>query len=69
MKNRGSIVFLSFVVAYIVSRITFAATGFDYDLFSEPFDLGKLLVDFGVWGALYALSYSVLARVLGRESS
>ena len=69
MKNRGWIVFLSFVIAYVASRIIFAYAGFTYSLFSEPFDLAKLVVDFGVWGVLYALSYWALARVLGRKAT
>ncbi|MBE0564508.1 MAG: hypothetical protein IH621_01005 [Krumholzibacteria bacterium] len=69
MKTRGWIAFLSFVVAYIASRIGFAAAGFAYNVFSDPFDLGKLVVDFGVWIVLYALSHAVLVRVFGAESS
>jgi hypothetical protein len=65
MKNRGWIAFLSFVIAYVASHIIFAAAGFTYNIFSDPFNLGKLVIDFGVWGVLYALSYFVLARVLG----
>ena len=67
MKGRRWIAFSSVVIAYVVSRIAYAVTDFDYDVFSDPFDLGKLVVDVGVWVALYALGYSGLARIVGRE--
>ena len=69
MKNRRWIAFLSLVVAYIASRVIFAAAGFTYNIFSDPFDLGKLVVDFGAWVVLYALSYLVFARVFGRKTA
>ena len=69
MKNRGWNAFLSFAIAYVASRIIFAAAGFTYNMFSDPFNLGKLIIDFGVWGVLYTLSYFVLARVLGRRTA
>ena len=69
MKNRGWVAFSAIVIAYVVSRILFAAAGFSYDIFSEPFDLGRLVVDLGVWGVLYVLSYWALARVLGRKTA
>lgn len=69
MKYRGWISFLSLVIAYIGSRVIFAAAGFTYDIFSDPFAPGKLVVDFGVFAVLYALGYLALARVLGRRKA
>ena len=45
--------FVSFLVAYIVSRLIFSAFDFQYSLFSEPFDIGKLVIDVGVFGVLF----------------
>ena len=69
VENRGSIAFLSVVIAYVASRIVFAAAGFNYNIFSDPFDLGKLVVDVGVWVVLYALIYSLVSRALGRRTA
>lgn len=54
---------LAFTVAYLGSRAIFAATGFRYQLFGEPFDAGKLLVDFGTWAALFLAAMWVLRRL------
>lgn len=54
---------LAFTVAYVGSRAIFAATGFRYRLFGEPFDLGKLLIDFGTWAALFLAAMWVLRRL------
>jgi len=69
MKNRGWIAFLSWVVAYVVSRIIFALFDFSYNVFTEPFNIIKFVIDFGVWAAIYAISYFVLARVLGSKQT
>ena len=54
---------LALVIAFVVSRALFAAVGFDYDLFSDRFDLRKLAIDFGVWAIVCAATLLVLDRV------
>ncbi|MCK9995430.1 MAG: hypothetical protein KAH56_04015 [Candidatus Krumholzibacteria bacterium] len=44
---------LAVIVAYIGSRAIFAAFDFNYAVFSEPFNVGKLIIDFGVFMALF----------------
>lgn len=44
---------LSAIVAYIGSRALFAAFDFNYDVFSDPFNVGKLIIDIGVFLALF----------------
>ena len=67
--KRSLIAFLAFVIAYVASRVIFAAIGFTYNIFSEPFSVSKLILDFGVWGAVYILSYFVLSRALRSKKS
>lgn len=69
MKNRGWIAFSSVVITYIASRVMFAALDFSYNFMSDPFDLGKLIVDAGAWGVLYVLSYLALTRMLGHKTA
>lgn len=35
------------LVAYLGSRAIFSAFDFEYDLFRDPFDVGKLIIDLG----------------------
>lgn len=44
---------LSAIIAYIGSRAVFAAFDFSYDVFREPLNVGDLLIDFGVFVALF----------------
>jgi hypothetical protein len=55
--------FLAFLIAYFGSRAVFAAFDFRYAVFHEPFDLGKLAVDFGAFAILFGGSYWLLGRV------
>jgi hypothetical protein len=58
---------LAFCVAFVASRTFFAAVNFHYDVFSEPFNAGKLAIDFGVWAMIYMVIFRVLSR--GAKSS
>jgi hypothetical protein len=47
----------AFIIAYIGSRAIFAAFDFQYAVFSEPLNVGKLIIDFGVFAVLLGESY------------
>jgi len=51
---------LSAIVAYIGSRAIFAASDFHYGVFSDPFNVGKLIIDLGVFLALFYGCYWLL---------
>ena len=51
---------LSAIVAYLGSRAIFAAFGFSYDVFGEPFNVAKLIIDVGVFLALFYGCYWLL---------
>lgn len=55
-------VFVAILIAFIASRLIFAAVGFRYVPLRDPFDAGKLAIDFVTWGALYAVSLWLLTR-------
>lgn len=44
---------LSAIVAYIGSRALFAAFDFNYGVFGDPFNVGKLIIDVGAFLALF----------------
>ncbi len=69
MRNRNSIAVVALVIASFASRALFAAVGFSYNLFSDPFDPVKLIIDFGTLLALFALSLFVLVRALGSKNA
>ena len=51
---------LAVLVAYLGSRAIFAAFDFKYAVFSEPFNVGKLIIDFGVFAILLGGCYWLL---------
>jgi len=58
---------LSFIVAYFGSRAILSAFGFHYSLFRDPFDLGKLVIDLGVWLAVAVPAKWVFDRLFARR--
>jgi hypothetical protein len=52
----------AFIIAYIGSRAIFAAFDFQYAVFSEPLNVGKLIIDFGVFAVLLGGSYWLLGK-------
>jgi hypothetical protein len=54
---------LSVLIAYVGSRLVFAAFGFKYNLFFDAFDAGKLGVDLGVFVGFYLIGYWLLGRL------
>jgi hypothetical protein len=59
---------LAIVIAYIGSRAIFAAFEFNYAVFGEPFNFGKLIIDFGVFAIVFGGCYWLLGCV-GRWKS
>ena len=41
------------IFALLFTRLVFHAIGFHYNPFREPFELGLLLIDIGMWVAWY----------------
>ena len=62
-------VFVAFLIAYFGARAIFAAFGFQYRVFHDAFDIGKLIIDFGVYAVLFAGSYWLIGRVKPRKQS
>lgn len=58
---------LAFIIAFILSRALFAAVGFQYRVFRDPFNPVKLAIDLGVWIALYLAALWGLNRVFDRR--
>jgi hypothetical protein len=56
---------LAVAIAYVVSRVIFAAWGFHYNVFREPLSWGKLAIDFGVWVLIYGSTVWMLQRFEG----
>ncbi len=51
---------LAALVAYIGSRAIFAAFDFNYAVLSDPFNVGKLIIDIGVFVVLFEGCYWLL---------
>ena len=54
--------FISAIVAYVGSRVLFALFGFHYNLFGEPFNAGKLVLDIGVFVGIFFGAYWLMGR-------
>ena len=46
--------FFAVVLAYAASKVVFAMLGFSYSPIGDSFSAGNLVIDFGVFVALYA---------------
>lgn len=68
--NRSPIPYRNFIIAAVITAILtnviFAAVGFRYRWFSDPFDFGKLAIDLGTWIVIYTLSFWAVSRVSAR---
>jgi hypothetical protein len=51
---------LSAVIAYVGSRLLFGVFDFHYRLIGDPFDVGKLVIDLGVFVGFYLIGYWLL---------
>lgn len=60
-KNKPSMaqLFVAFLIAFFGSKAIFHFMDFNYSLFKDPFDLGKLLIDIGVFFGLFFISMMV----------
>lgn len=56
--------FLSVIIAYVGSRVLFALTDFHYDLWRDPFDVVKLLIDIAVFGGIYVVAYLLFGKLM-----
>ena len=54
--------FISVIFAYVGTRVLFALFGFHYNLFGEPFNAGKLVLDLGVFAGLFFGAYRLMGR-------
>lgn len=63
MKNKDRrIGIITFVVSYILVHGIFKLFNFKYDIFSEPFNILKFIIDFGSWMIIWVLVYSILEK-------
>tara|TARA_R110002050_G_scaffold111480_7_gene225106 strand:- start:51 stop:302 length:252 start_codon:yes stop_codon:yes gene_type:complete len=51
--------FIPFLTAFLGSKVIFYVFSFEYSVFSDPFDIQKLLIDIGVFGVLYYIGIIV----------
>jgi len=52
---------IPFLIAYLGSKGVFYYFSFEYSLFSDAFDIQKLLIDLGVFGILFYIG-TILAK-------
>lgn len=64
MKNKDRrIGIITFVVSYILVHIIFKLFNFTYNMFSEPFNILKFIIDFGSWMIIWLLVYYILQKM------
>lgn len=57
------------LTTYAVSKLVLLSMGFRYVLFRDSFDLGKFLVDIGVWAAVYFTTMVLVSRWNARRAA
>jgi len=57
-------IIIPFIVAYAGSKLIFHFVGFQYDVFSDPINPYKLLIDFGVFVSIFAITSWAATRIL-----
>lgn len=55
---------ISAIIAYIGTRFVFSIFGFEYDIFSDPFNLWKFAIDIGGFAAIFFAAYFLLGMIL-----
>ncbi len=63
LKMKGRAI-LAFIISYLISRIIFYLTDFQYMPFTEEFKPLKLLIDLGAWTIIYTFSYWMLEKLI-----
>jgi hypothetical protein len=51
------------IIAAVLTNVIFAAVGFRYRWFRDPFDVVKLAIDLATWIVVYTLSLWAVNRV------
>lgn len=70
LKSSDKRAILAAIIAYFAAQVVTNWLRLDrYDLFGPRFDLYKLLIDLGVWIALYAASFGLLTSLSGSRRS
>jgi hypothetical protein len=60
---------IPFLIAFIGSKLIFSYFGFNYNTFSDPFDITKVVIDIGVFSALYILGSIVFNKIKKSKES
>jgi hypothetical protein len=58
-----------FLVAYVGSKLIFHFVGFELNVLSNPTNLYKLLVDFGVFIGIFAVTYWAMSKIFSNDKS
>lgn len=62
-KEHWSRFVVPFIAAYVGSKLIFNYVGFEYNIFSDPINLYKLFIDFGVFIGIFAVTYWAMNRI------
>ncbi|WP_041720385.1 hypothetical protein [Alkaliphilus metalliredigens] len=59
MKNK-TILILTIIITYVITRIIYFKLGFDYNVYTESFAIGKFLVDVGIYTVVFMGAYQCI---------
>lgn len=59
---------IPFLIAYLGSKVIFYFFSFEYSLFSEAFDIQKLLIDLGVFVGLFYIGTILTTSFIIRKN-
>lgn len=58
--------FISFIFSFIGSKLLFKYFDFHYDIFSEPFEPFKFIIDTGVFVVIFISTQILYEKILGK---
>jgi len=62
--NKSGLAFLQFAVSFIVYKLVMSFFNFNYNLFSDKFNIVKLFIDLGCWLIVYLIVYFISTKLI-----
>ncbi|MDU4599669.1 MAG: hypothetical protein E6Y49_17195 [Clostridium sporogenes] len=62
--SKSGLTFLQFALSFIVYKLVMNFFSFNYNLFSDKFNIVKLFIDLGCWLIVYLIVYFISTKLI-----
>ncbi|EPY2271825.1 hypothetical protein ACXAUS_000620 [Clostridium sporogenes] len=62
--SKSGLTFLQFALSFIVYKLVMNFFNFNYNLFSDKFNIVKLFIDLGYWLIVYLIVYFISTKLI-----